>query len=221
MDTCTPLAPGTILRTMSGTEFRLLAEHTVGGNAILYRAKQIDSQLDVTLKELCPPGSHRAGGILVSRSAGDVLLQRKADKLLKERAAEEFGSGQSINNETLHALLTLGLLDIRSIQEPDGTVYQNADGTSLPCVFLYMPTLNKAKGFFSGSCWKSAPCSPTVRRTLWEIGRTSWSRRPPHRTCSPACGLSGFFWKLCRAFTKHGFMEISLWTISLWTEIFI
>ena len=148
MDTCTPLAPGTILRTMSGTEFRLLAEHTVGGNAILYRAKQIDSQLDVTLKELCPPGSHRAGGILVSRSAGDVLLQRKADKLLKERAAEEFGSGQSINNETLHALLTLGLLDIRSIQEPDGTVYQNADGTSLPCVFLYMPTLNKAKGFF-------------------------------------------------------------------------
>ena len=42
MDTCTPLAPGTILRTMSGTEFRLLAEHTVGGNAILYRAKQID-----------------------------------------------------------------------------------------------------------------------------------------------------------------------------------
>lgn len=148
MDTCAPLAPGTILRTMSGTEFRLLAEHTVGGNAILYRAKQIDSQLDVTLKELCPPGSHRAGGILVSRSAGDVLLQRKADKLLKERAAEEFGSGQSINNETLHALLTLGLLDIRSIQEPDGTVYQNADGTSLPCVFLYMPTLNKAKGFF-------------------------------------------------------------------------
>ena len=148
MDTCTPLAPGTILRTMSGTEFRLLAEHAVGGNAILYRAKQIDSQLDVTLKELCPPGSHRAGGILVSRSAGDVLLQRKADKLLKERAAEEFGSGQSINNETLHALLTLGLLDIRSIREPDGTVYQNADGTSLPCVFLYMPTLNKAKGFF-------------------------------------------------------------------------
>lgn len=27
MDTCAPLAPGTLLRTMSGTEFRLLAEH--------------------------------------------------------------------------------------------------------------------------------------------------------------------------------------------------
>jgi len=148
MSTCTPLKPGAVLRTMDGTEFRLLSENTEGGSAILYQAKQCGSALDVTLKEFCPPDAHRAGGVLLSRHAKDAALQREVCEQLKKRAAKEYDAGQSISNETLHALLTLRLLEVRSIQEPGGPLYENADGTPLPCVFFCMPTLNKSKGFF-------------------------------------------------------------------------
>lgn len=147
-----PLKDGTVLRTVDGKSFHILHSTSIGGSALLYSAHLDGSALDVTLKEFCPVGCTRVNGVaLDSRLAtldASPELQQKFYERLHEQAHYELTQSQLAYNGSFHALPHLEQLEICSISQPGEPVCEAADGTALPCAFLYLPTLNPAKGFF-------------------------------------------------------------------------
>ena len=147
-----PLKDGTVLRTVDGKSFHILHSTSIGGSALLYSAHLDDSALDVTLKEFCPVGCTRVNGVaLDSRLAtpdASPELQQKFYERLREQAHYELTQSQLAYNGSFHALPHLEQLEVCSICQPGEPVCESPDGTVLPCVFLYLPTLNPAKGFF-------------------------------------------------------------------------
>lgn len=147
-----PLKDGTVLRTVDGKSFHILHSTSIGGSALLYSAHLDGSALDVTLKEFCPVGCTRVNGVaLDSRLAtpdASPELQQKFYERLHEQAHYEMTQSQLAYNGSFHALPHLEQLEICSISQPGEPVCEAADGTALPCAFLYLPTLNPAKGFF-------------------------------------------------------------------------
>lgn len=147
-----PLKDGTVLRTVDGKSFHILHSTSIGGSALLYSAHLDGSALDVTLKEFCPVGCTRVNGIaLDSRLAAPDAspeLQQKFYERLRKQAHYELTQSQLAYNGSFHALPHLEQLEICSISQPGEPVCEAADGTALPCAFLYLPTLNPVKGFF-------------------------------------------------------------------------
>lgn len=147
-----PLKDGTILRTVDGKSFHILHSTSIGGSALLYSAHLDDSALDVTLKEFCPVGCTRVNGIaldpMLAAPDASPELQQKFYERLREQAHHELIQSQLAYNGSFHALPHLEQLEVCSICQPGEPVCESPDGTVLPCIFLYLPTLNPAKGFF-------------------------------------------------------------------------
>ena len=147
-----PLKDGTVLRTADGKCFHILHSTSVGGSAILYSAHLDGSSLDVTLKEFYPAGCVRVNGVALNPdlAAPDVspALRQAFYQRLERMAQHELELSQLVYNGSFHALPHLEQLEVCSISQPEEPVHRSADGTALPCTFLYLPTLNPSKGFF-------------------------------------------------------------------------
>ena len=147
-----PLRDGTVLHTTDGKRFHILHSTAVGGSAILYSAHLDGSSLDVTLKEFYPAGCVRVNGValdpvLAAPDASPALRQAFYQRL-ERMAQHELELSQLVYNGSFHALPHLEQLEVCSISQPEEPVHRSADGTALPCTFLYLPTLNPSKGFF-------------------------------------------------------------------------
>ena len=147
-----PLKDGTVLHTTDGKRFHILHSTSIGGSAILYSAHLDGSSLDVTLKEFYPAGCVRVNGValdpgLAAPDASPALRQAFYQRL-ERMAQHELELSQLAYNGSFHALPHLEQLEVCSISQPEEPVHRSADGTALPCTFLYLPTLNPSKGFF-------------------------------------------------------------------------
>ena len=147
-----PLKDGTVLHTADGKRFHILHSTSIGGSALLYSAHLDGSSLDVTLKEFYPAGCVRVNGValdpvLAAPDASPALRQAFYQRL-ERMAQHELELSQLVYNGSFHALPHLEQLEVCSISQPEEPVHRSADGTALPCTFLYLPTLNPSKGFF-------------------------------------------------------------------------
>ena len=143
-------AEGTVLYTRDGAEYKITASNEAGGTAIIYYAEKAGSGIRAVLKEFYPEGWERRKGVPVERAYVDSpdedpgLLS--CYKKLAEQAEREMTISQEVAQETVHVWPVRGMLEVQSIREPDGAVWQ-AEGT-LPCCILEMDNLNHKDGLW-------------------------------------------------------------------------
>ena len=143
-------AEGTVLYTRDGAEYKITASNEAGGTAIIYYAEKAGSGIRAVLKEFYPQEWERRKGVPVERAYVDSpdedpgLLS--CYKKLAEQAEREMTISQEVAQETVHVWPVRGMLEVQSIREPDGTVWQ-AEGT-LPCCILEMDNLNHKDGLW-------------------------------------------------------------------------
>lgn len=143
-------AEGTVLYTRDGAEYKITASNEAGGTAIIYYAEKAGSGIRAVLKEFYPQEWERRKGVPVERAYVDSpdedpgLLS--CYKKLAKQAAREMEISQEVARETVHVWPVRGMLEVQSIREPDGTVWQ-AEGT-LPCCILEMDNLNHKDGLW-------------------------------------------------------------------------
>lgn len=143
-------AEGTVLYTRDGAEYKITASNEAGGTAIIYYAEKAGSGIRAVLKEFYPQEWERRKGVPVERAYVDSpdedpdLLS--CYKKLAEQAAREMTISQEVARETVHVWPVRGMLEVQSIREPDGAVWQ-AEGT-LPCCILEMDNLNHKDGLW-------------------------------------------------------------------------
>ena len=143
-------AEGTVLYTRDGAEYKITASNEAGGTAIIYYAEKAGSGIRAVLKEFYPQEWERRKGVPVERAYVDSpdedpgLLS--CYKKLAEQAAREMEISQKVARETVHVWPVRGMLEVQSIREPDGAVWQ-AEGT-LPCCILEMDNLNHKDGLW-------------------------------------------------------------------------
>ena len=143
-------AEGTVLYTRDGAEYKITASNEAGGTAIIYYAEKAGSGIRAVLKEFYPQEWERRKGVPVERAYVDSpdedpdLLS--CYKKLAEQAEREMTISQEVARETVHVWPVRGMLEVQSIREPDGTVWQ-AEGT-LPCCILEMDNLNHKDGLW-------------------------------------------------------------------------
>lgn len=143
-------AEGTVLYTRDGAEYKITASNEAGGTAIIYYAEKAGSGIRAVLKEFYPQEWERRKGVPVERAYVDSPdedpgLLSCYEKLAKQ-AAREMEISQEVARETVHVWPVRGMLEVQSIREPDGTVWQ-AEGT-LPCCILEMDNLNHKDGLW-------------------------------------------------------------------------
>lgn len=143
-------AEGTVLYTRDGAEYKITASNEAGGTAIIYYAEKAGSGIRAVLKEFYPQEWERRKGVPVERAYVDSPdedpgLLSCYEKLAKQ-AAREMKISQEVAQETVHVWPVRGMLEVQSIREPDGTVWQ-AEGT-LPCCILEMDNLNHKDGLW-------------------------------------------------------------------------
>lgn len=143
-------AEGTVLYTRDGAEYKITASNEAGGTAIIYYAEKAGSGIRAVLKEFYPQEWERRKGVPVERAYVDSPdedpgLLSCYEKLAKQ-AAREMKISQEVARETVHVWPVRGMLEVQSIREPDGTVWQ-AEGT-LPCCILEMDNLNHKDGLW-------------------------------------------------------------------------
>ena len=143
-------AEGTVLHTRDGAEYKITASNEAGGTAIIYYAEKAGSGIRAVLKEFYPQEWERRKGVPVERAYVDSPdedpgLLSCYEKLAKQ-AAREMTISQEVARETVHVWPVRGMLEVQSIREPDGTVWQ-AEGT-LPCCILEMDNLNHKDGLW-------------------------------------------------------------------------
>ncbi len=143
-------AEGTVLYTRDGAEYKITASNEAGGTAIIYYAEKAGSGIRAVLKEFYPQEWERRKGVPVERAYVDSPdedpgLLSCYEKLAKQ-AAREMEISQKVARETVHVWPVRGMLEVQSIREPDGTVWQ-AEGT-LPCCILEMDNLNHKDGLW-------------------------------------------------------------------------
>lgn len=143
-------AEGTVLYTRDGAEYKITASNEAGGTAIIYYAEKAGSGIRAVLKEFYPQEWERRKGVPVERACVDSPdedpgLLSCYEKLAKQ-AAREMEISQKVARETVHVWPVRGMLEVQSIREPDGTVWQ-AEGT-LPCCILEMDNLNHKDGLW-------------------------------------------------------------------------
>lgn len=143
-------AEGTVLYTRDGAEYKITDSNEAGGTAIIYYAEKAGSGIRAVLKEFYPEGWERRKGVPVERAYVDSPDEDQGllscyEKLAKQ-ARREMTISQKIADETVHVWPVRGMLDVRSIREPDGTVWQ-AEST-LPCCILEMDNLNHKDGLW-------------------------------------------------------------------------
>lgn len=143
-------AEGTVLYTRDGAEYKITASNEAGGTAIIYYAEKAGSGIRAVLKEFYPQEWERRKGVPVERAYVDSPdedpgLLSCYEKLAKQ-AAREMTISQEVAQETVHVWPVRGMLEVQSIREPDGTVWQ-AEGT-LPCCILEMDNLNHKDGLW-------------------------------------------------------------------------
>lgn len=143
-------AEGTVLYTRDGAEYKITASNEAGGTAIIYYAEKAGSGIRAVLKEFYPEEWERRKGVPVERAYVDSPDEDQGllscYKKLAEQAAREMKISQEVARETVHVWPVRGMLDVQSIREPDGTVWQ-AEGT-LPCCILEMDNLNHKDGLW-------------------------------------------------------------------------
>ena len=143
-------AEGTVLYTRDGAEYKITASNEAGGTAIIYYAEKAGSGIRAVLKEFYPEGWERRKGVPVERAYVDSPDEDQGllscYKKLAEQAAREMKISQEVARETVHVWPVRGMLEVQSIREPDGTVWQ-AEGT-LPCCILEMDNLNHKDGLW-------------------------------------------------------------------------
>ena len=143
-------AEGTVLYTRDGVEYKITASNEAGGTAIIYYAEKAGSGIRAVLKEFYPEGWERRKGVPVERAYVDSPDEDQGllscYKKLAEQAAREMKISQEVARETVHVWPVRGMLEVQSIREPDGTVWQ-AEGT-LPCCILEMDNLNHKDGLW-------------------------------------------------------------------------
>lgn len=143
-------AEGTVLYTRDGAEYKITASNEAGGTAIIYYAEKAGSGIRAVLKEFYPEEWERRKGVPVERAYVDSPDEDQGllscYKKLAEQAAREMTISQEVARETVHVWPVRGMLDVQSIREPDGTVWQ-AEGT-LPCCILEMDNLNHKDGLW-------------------------------------------------------------------------
>ena len=143
-------AEGTVLYTRDGAEYKITASNEAGGTAIIYYAEKAGSGIRAVLKEFYPQEWERRKGVPVERAYVDSPDEDQGllscYKKLAEQAAREMKISQEIARETVHVWPVRGMLEVQSIREPDGTVWQ-AEGT-LPCCILEMDNLNHKDGLW-------------------------------------------------------------------------
>ena len=143
-------AEGTVLYTRDGAEYKITASNEAGGTAIIYYAEKAGSGIRAVLKEFYPEGWERRKGGPVERAYVDSPDEDQGllscYKKLSEQAAREMKISQEVARETVHVWPVRGMLEVQSIREPDGTVWQ-AEGT-LPCCILEMDNLNHKDGLW-------------------------------------------------------------------------
>lgn len=143
-------AEGTVLYTRDGAEYKITASNEAGGTAIIYYAEKAGSGIRAVLKEFYPEGWERRKGVPVERAYVDSPDEDQGllscYKKLSEQAAREMKISQEVARETVHVWPVRGMLEVQSIREPDGTVWQ-AEGT-LPCCILEMDNLNHKDGLW-------------------------------------------------------------------------
>ena len=143
-------AEGTVLYTRDGAEYKITASNEAGGTAIIYYAEKAGSGIRAVLKEFYPEEWERRKGVPVERAYVDSPDEDQGllscYKKLAEQAAREMKISQEIARETVHVWPVRGMLEVQSIREPDGTVWQ-AEGT-LPCCILEMDNLNHKDGLW-------------------------------------------------------------------------
>lgn len=143
-------AEGTVLYTRDGAEYKITASNEAGGTAIIYYAEKAGSGIRAVLKEFYPQEWERRKGVPVERAYVDSPdedpgLLSCYEKLAKQ-AAREMEISQEVARETVHVWPVRGMLEVQSIREPDGAVWQ-AEGT-LPCCILEMDNLNHKDGLW-------------------------------------------------------------------------
>ena len=143
-------AEGTVLYTRDGAEYKITASNEAGGTAIIYYAEKAGSGIRAVLKEFYPQEWERRKGVPVERAYVDSPDEDQGllscyEKLAKQ-AAREMKISQEVAQETVHVWPVRGMLEVQSIREPDGTVWQ-AEGT-LPCCILEMDNLNHKDGLW-------------------------------------------------------------------------
>ncbi len=143
-------AEGTVLYTRDGAEYKITASNEAGGTAIIYYAEKAGSGIRAVLKEFYPQEWERRKGVPVERAYVDSPDEDQGllschEKLAKQ-AAREMKISQEVARETVHVWPVRGMLEVQSIREPDGTVWQ-AEGT-LPCCILEMDNLNHKDGLW-------------------------------------------------------------------------
>ena len=143
-------AEGTVLYTRDGAEYKITASNEAGGTAIIYYAEKAGSGIRAVLKEFYPQEWERRKGVPVERACVDSPdedpgLLSCYEKLAKQ-AAREMTISQEVAQETVHVWPVRGMLEVQSIREPDGAVWQ-AEGT-LPCCILEMDNLNHKDGLW-------------------------------------------------------------------------
>ena len=143
-------AEGTVLYTRDGAEYKITASNEAGGTAIIYYAEKAGSGIRAVLKEFYPEEWERRKGVPVERAYVDSPDEDQGllscYKKLAEQAAREMKISQEVARETVHVWPVRGMLEVQSIREPDGTVWQ-AEGT-LPCCILEMDNLNHKDGLW-------------------------------------------------------------------------
>ena len=143
-------AEGTVLYTRDGAEYKITASNEAGGTAIIYYAEKAGSGIRAVLKEFYPKEWERRKGVPVERAYVDSPDEDQGllscYKKLAEQAAREMKISQEVAQETVHVWPVRGMLEVQSIREPDGTVWQ-AEGT-LPCCILEMDNLNHKDGLW-------------------------------------------------------------------------
>ena len=143
-------AEGTDLYTRDGEEYKITASNEAGGTAIIYYAEKAGSGIRAVLKEFYPEGWERRKGVPVERAYVDSPDEDQGllscYKKLSEQAAREMKISQEVAQDTVHVWPVRGMLEVQSIREPDGAVWQ-AEGT-LPCCILEMDNLNHKDGLW-------------------------------------------------------------------------
>lgn len=143
-------AEGTVLYTQDGAEYKITTSNEAGGTAIIYYAEKAGSGIRAVLKEFYPEGWERRKGIPVERAYVDSPDEDQGllscYKKLAEQAAREMTISQEVARETVHVWPVRRMLDVQSIREPNGTVWQ-VEGT-LPCCILEMDNLNHKDGLW-------------------------------------------------------------------------
>lgn len=143
-------AEETVLYTRDGAEYKITASNEAGGTAIIYYAEKAGSGIRAVLKEFYPEEWERRKGVPVERAYVDSPDEDQdllsCYKKLAKQAAREMKISQEIARETVHVWPVRGMLEVQSIREPDGTVWQ-AEGT-LPCCILEMDNLNHKDGLW-------------------------------------------------------------------------